>query len=209
MNLIIFGATGMVGKQLVKQALYMGHHVKAYGRNVFTEDLPESKEIEIVQGTLFNDKQVFNALKGCDAVLSAIGGGVDSTDVTRSLGMKNIVAQMQKAKLQRIIGIGGMGILNADDNTLIMDTPDFAAEYILVSLEHFKAYNFLKASTLDWTFVCPPEIMDAAVTGIFTTNVDYPPVKNKFRINAGDLAMFMLKEITDSQFVQHRVGISN
>ena len=29
MNLIIFGATGMVGKQLVKQALYMGHHVKA------------------------------------------------------------------------------------------------------------------------------------------------------------------------------------
>lgn len=209
MNVIIFGATGMVGKQLVKQALYMGHHVKAYGRNVFTEDLPESKEIEIVQGTLFNDKQVFNALKGCDAVLSAIGGGVDSTDVTRSLGMKNIVAQMQKAKVQRIIGIGGIGILNADADTLIMDTPDFAPEYILVSLEHFKACNFLKASALDWTFVCPPEIMDAAVTGIYTTRADYPPVKNKFRINSGDLAMFMLKEIIANEFVQHRVGISN
>lgn len=209
MNVIIFGATGMVGKQLVKQALYMGHHVKAYGRNVFTEDLPESKEIEIVQGTLFNDKQVFNALKGCDAVLSAIGGGIDSTDVTRSLGMKNIVAQMQKAKVQRIIGIGGMGILNADADTLIMDTPDFAPEYILVNLEHFKAYNFLKDSTLDWTFVCPPDIMDAAVTGIYTTNADYPPFKNKFRINSGDLAMFMLKEVTANEFVQHRVGISN
>lgn len=209
MNIIIFGATGMVGKQLVKQALYMGHHVKAYGRNVFTEDLPESKEIEIVQGTLFNDKQVFNALKGCDAVLSAIGGGIDSTDVTRSLGMKNIAAQMQKAKVQRIIGIGGMGILNADADTLIMDTPDFAPEYILVSLEHFKAYNFLKDSTLDWTFICPPDIMDAAVTGIYTTNADYPPVKNKFRINSGDLAMFMLKEITANEFLQHRAGISN
>lgn len=208
MNIIIFGATGMVGKQLVKQALYMGHHVKAYGRNVFTEDLPESKEIEIVQGTLFNDKQVFNALKGCDAVLSAIGGGIDSTDVTRSLGMKNIVAQMQKAKVQRIIGIGGMGILNADADTLIMDTPDFAPEYILVSLEHFKAYNFLKDSTLDWTFVCPPDIADAAVTGIYTTNADYPPVKNKFRINSGDLAMFMLKEIIANEFLHHRVGIS-
>lgn len=209
MNVIIFGATGMVGKQLVKQALYMGHHVKAYGRNVFTEDLPESKEIEIVQGTLFNDKQVFNALKGCDAVLSAIGGGADSTDVTRSLGMKNIVAQMQKAKVQRIIGIGGIGILNADADTLIMDTPDFAPENILVSLEHFKAYNFLKASALEWTFVCPPDIMEAVVTGIYTTNADYPPVKNKFRINSGDLAMFMLKEITANEFVQHRVGISN
>lgn len=209
MNVIIFDATGMVGKQLVKQALYMGHHVKAYGRNVFTEDLPESKEIEIVQGTLFNDKQVFNALKGCDAVLSAIGGSIDSTDVTRSLGMKNIVAQMQKAKVQRIIGIGGMGILNADADTLIMDTPDFAPEYILVSLEHFKAYNFLKDSTLDWTFVCPPDIMDAAVTGIYTANADYPPVKNKFRINSGDLAMFMLKELSANEFLHHRVGISN
>jgi putative NADH-flavin reductase len=209
MNLIIFGATGMVGKQLVKQALHMGHHVKAYGRNVFTADLPESNEIEIIQGTLFNENQIFKAIKGCDAVLSALGGSFDGTDVTRSLGMKNIVTQMQKAKVQRIIGIGGIGILNADADTLIMDTPDFTPEYIPVNLEHFKAYNFLKASTLKWTFVCPPDIIDAAVTGDYSTNADYPPVKNKFRINSGDLAMFMLKELTGNEYVQHRVGISN
>lgn len=209
MNLIIFGATGMVGKQLVKQALHMGHHVKAYGRNVFTANLPESKELECIQGALFNEKQVFNAIKGCDGVLSALGGGFDGTDVTRSLGMKNIVAQMQKAKVQRIVGIGGIEILNADEDTLIMDTPDFTPEYIPVSLEHFKAYNFLKASTLNWTFVCPPDIMDAAVTGDYTTNADYPPARNKFRINSGDLAMFMLKELTKNEYVQKRVGISN
>lgn len=209
MKVIIFGATGTVGKQLVKQALYMGHHVKAYGRNIFTENMPESNNIEIVQGTLFNDKQIYNAIKGCDAVLSAIGGGIDSTDVTRSLGMKTIVGQMLKAKVQRIVGVGGMGILNTVADSLIMDSPEFPPEYIQVSLEHFKAYNFLKDSTLDWTFVCPPDIKDAAVTGIYTTNADYPPAKNKFRINAGDLAMFMLKEITANEFLQHRVGISN
>lgn len=209
MNVIIFGATGMVGKQLVNQALYMGHHVKAYGRNVFTENLPDNKELELIQGALFDEKQVFNAIKGCDAVLSALGGSSDGTDVTRSLGMKNIVAQMEKAKVQRIIGVGNMGILNADENTLIMDTPEFPPEYIPVSMEHFKAYNFLKASTLNWTFVCPPDIKDAAVTGIYTTNVDYPPVKNKYRISAGDLAMFMLKEITANEFVKQKVGISN
>lgn len=209
MNLIIFGATGMVGKQLVKQALYMGHQVKAYGRNVFTENLPEDKALELIQGALFDEKQVLNAIKGCDAVVSALGGSADGTDVTRSLGIKNIIAQMQKAKVQRIIGIGGMGILNADEETLIMDLPDFKPEYIPVSLEHFKAYNFLKASPLDWTFVCPPDIVDAAVTGDYTTNADYPPVKNKYRINSGDLAMFMLKEIAANEYVQHRVGISN
>ncbi|MBC7625862.1 NAD(P)-dependent oxidoreductase [Ferruginibacter sp.] len=211
MNLIIFGATGMVGKQLVKQALYMGHHVKAYGRNVFTENLPEHKELELTQGALFDEKQVFKAIKGCDAVLSALGGSFDGTDVTRSLGMKNIVAQMQKANVKRIIGIGNLGILNvsATDNTLIMDQPEFKPEYIPVSLEHFKAYNFLKASALDWTFVGSPDIIDAEVTGNYTTNADYPPFKNKFRINSGDLAMFMLKEMTANEYLQHRVGISN
>src|ERR1700712_5970828 len=99
MNISIFGDTGLVGKQLVKQALYDGHHVKAYGRNVFTSNLPESKEIEVVQGALFDGKEVNKAIKGCDAVLSALGGNVDGTDVTRSLGMKNIVAQMQLLKV--------------------------------------------------------------------------------------------------------------
>jgi len=209
MNVIIFGATGTVGKQLVNQALHMGFHVRAYGRNVFTENLPDNKELELIQGALFDEKQVFNAIKGSDAVLSALGGSFDGTDVTRSLGMKNIVAQMEKANVLRIIGIGGMGILNADEHTLIMDTPEFPPEYIPVSMEHFKAYNFLKASNLNWTFVCPPDIKDAAVTGIYTTNADFPPVKNKYNINAGDLAMFMLKEITANEFVKQKVGISN
>ena len=187
----------------------MGHHVKAYGRNVFTANLPEDKKIELIQGALFDEKQVFNAIKGCDAVLSALGGNFDGTDVTRSLGIKNIVAQMEKANVKRIAGVGGIGILNVDEHTLIMDTPDFPPEYIQVTMEHFKAYNFLKASSLNWTFVCPPDIKDSAVTGIYTTNADYPPVKNKYQINAGDLAMFMLKEIIADEYVQHRVGISN
>ena len=37
MTITIFGATGMVGKQLVQQALFKGYTVKAFGRNVFAE----------------------------------------------------------------------------------------------------------------------------------------------------------------------------
>jgi len=209
MKIIIFGATGLVGMQLVKQALYDGHYVKAYGKNVFTSNLPESKELEVIQGALFDANEVQKAIKGCDAVLTALGGNEDGLDVTRSLGMKNIVAQMQKLKVQRIIGVGGIGILNADENDLIMDTPEFPPENISVSLEHLKAYNFLKESSLSWSFVCPPEIIDAAPTGIFTTKANYPPAKNKFRINSGDLALFMLKEITDKKYLNQMVGISN
>ena len=209
MQIIIFGATGMVGKQLVKQALHKGHQVKAFGRNVFTANLPKDDLLELVQGALFDEDQVYKAIRGCDAVLSSLGGDATGADVTRSLGMKNIVAQMQKAGVVRIVAVGGMGTLNADDETLVMDTPGYPVKFLPVSREHYKAYEYLKASNPDWTFVCPPDIINAEPTGDFITAADYPPNPNSNRINAGDLALFMLNELEKNEFVHHRVGISN
>lgn len=209
MRLVIFGATGMVGKQLVKQALFNGDHVIAFGRNVFIENLPKDDNLELVQGALFDEGRLLHAIQGCDAVLSALGGSIDGSDKTRSLGMKKIIQQMDKAGVKRIIGIGALGILNANENTLILDEKGYPPQFIPVGKEHQKAYEYLKASDLEWTFVCPPVIKEGDPTGIFITNADYPPQPNKFSIRSGDLALFMLKELKTKEYVGHRVGISN
>mgnify|MGYP000844855003 CR=1 FL=1 len=209
MQVIVFGATGLVGRQLVQQALFMGHSVKAFGRNVFTTDFPDDSKLERVQGALFDAGEVYNAIRGCDAVLSAIGGSMDGLDKTRTIGMKNIIAQMQKAGVKRIIGIGGMGVLNADEDKLLIDQDDYPKEYVPVGKEHQKAWELLKESGLSWTFVCPPNIIDAGPTGSFSTAANYPPVPNNYRINAGDLALFMMKELAKNEFAGMRVGISN
>ncbi len=209
MKLIIFGATGLVGKQLVQQALFNKHHVKAFGRNVYTTDYLETENLQLLQGALFDEVEVYNAIKGCDAVLSAIGGSMDGTDKTRTLGMKNIIKQMQKAGVKRIIGIGGLGVLNADENSLLVDKDDYPPEYKAVGFEHKKAFELLNESGLDWTFVCPPNIINQGPTGSYVTNANYPPEQNKYKINAGDLAMFMLNELGKNEYVKQRVGISN
>lgn len=209
MKLVIFGATGMVGKQLVQQALFEKNSVRAFGRNVFTTDYIETENLELVQGALFDESEVYNAIQGCDAVLSAIGGSVDGVDKTRTLGMKNIIKQMQKAGVKRIIAIGGLGVLNADENSLLVDKDEYPLEYKAVGLEHKKAFEMLDASGLDWTFVCPPNIINEGPTGNFITKANYPPEPNNYTINAGDLAMFMLKELEKHEYVKKRVGISN
>lgn len=209
MKIIVFGATGMVGKYLVKQALFKGHEVKAFGRNVYTAGLPEDNKLELVQGALFDEQEVYHALKGCDAVLSALGGNIDGADLTRSLGMKNIIAQMKRQSVKRIIGIGGMGVLDTAEGKYILDNPDYPPEYAAVGREHLKAFEQLKASELDWTFVCPPDIKDAGPTGQFTVEADHLPEPNHYVINAGDLALFMLNELEKNGFIGHRVGISN
>ena len=48
MTITIFGATGMVGKQLVQQALFKGHTVKAFGRNVFAELPMEEDNLQLI-----------------------------------------------------------------------------------------------------------------------------------------------------------------
>ena len=162
----------------------------------------------MVQGALFDEGEVLHAIKNCDAVLSALGGSITDTNITRSLGIKNIVAQMKKAKVKRIVAVGGMGILNADENTLLMEAEDFPKEYEAVTKEHYKAFEFLKASALDWTFVCPPDIVDAGPTGLFITSANFTPSPNVYKINAGDLALFMVNELEKNEYIHQRVGIS-
>ena len=209
MNLIVFGATGMVGKQLVQQSLFNGNRVKAFGRNVYTTDYLQTENLQLVQGALFDESEVYNALKDCDAVISAIGGTMDGTDKTRTLGIKNIIKQMQKAGVKRIIAIGGLGVLQAAENLMLIDKDDYPPEYKAVGLEHKKAFELLNQSNLNWTFVCPPNIINAGPTGSFVTNADYLPEPNNYKINAGDLAMFMLNELDKNEYIKHRVGISN
>lgn len=209
MNLIVFGATGMVGKQIVQQALYKGHHVKAFGRNVYTTDYLQPENLQLIQGALFDESEVFNAITGSDAVLSAIGGGADGADKTRTLGIKNIIRQMQKASVKRIIAIGGMGVLNADENSILLDQEDYPPDYKAVGLEHKKVFEQLCDSGLNWTLVCPPNIINEGPTGHYVTRADYPPEINNYKINAGNLSMMMLNELEKNEYVFHRVGISN
>jgi len=209
MTITIFGATGMVGKELIRHCQAKGYSIKAFGRNVegmIDKDIRDDN-FKAVKGSVFDEHEVLKAVTGADAVLTALGGAYDGTDVTRSMGMKNIVAQMAKAGVKRLIGVGGMGVLNADAETLIMDTPDYPQQYLPVGQEHLKAYEYLEASDLDWTFVCPPNILPKPADGIFITEANY--ATKGYEINAGNLAAFMVMEISANNFVHQRVGISN
>ena len=213
MIITIFGASGMVGRHLVKQALLTGFKVRAFGRNIYTAGFPEKEDLEFIKGAVFDEMQVLHAIEGADAVLSALGGAVDGADQTRSLGLKNIVHQMQKTSVKRIVAVGGMGVLEAEEDKkgFILDQASYPQEYYPVGQEHLKAYQILESSGLDWTMVCPPNIVQADVTGMYQTKANMMPNINNvnIHINAADLAMFMLNEVKRNNFVKQRVGISN
>lgn len=210
MIITVFGATGQVGRRIVNYALAKGLTVRAFGRNVIhliDEDL-KNDQLVAIQGSVFDEDDVLNAIEGADAVLSALGGSFDGTDKTRSLGIKTIAAQMQKAGVKRIVALGGSGVLSSPDGSYIIDGPDYAAQYLPVGLEHLQAFINLEKSDLDWTFVCSPDIKDSEATEQFIINDTYPPNPNKQFISAGDLAHFMITEAEQPKHNKQRVGIS-
>ncbi len=211
MIITVFGATNKVGKRIVQMALASDNKVRAFGRNMeglIDEDL-RNENFTTIKGYVFSNGDVFAAVSGCDAVVSALVGAVDGADKTRSLGMKNIIAQMQKAGVNRIIAVGDSGVLEDDDFGYILNNPKYPDLYRAVSIEHLKAYEYLKASDLDWTFVCCPDIKDKDTAGKFFTNADYPPYPNLFTITAGNLASFIFNELTRNRYLKKRVGISD
>lgn len=211
MIITVFGATGQAGKQIVSQALAQGHHVKAFGRDVtriIDEDL-RNQQFEAIQGYVFDKKDVRKALEGSDAVLSALGGSMEVQDKTRSLGIKNICEQMLHTGVQRIVAIGGRGVLKDDEYEYLLHHPDYPPEYVVVGDEHLQAYLFLKESGLDYTFYCPPNIIDADPDGRYMTRADYPPEPDSYRIFTGNLAMSMLQSVQKNDYMKSRVGICN
>ena len=153
-----------------------------------------------------------DSFDGVNIKLDKCGGILEAyrmIQIARSLGMKNIVAAMKDAGVKRIVALGGLGVLNATNDTYLIDQPGYPEEYKPVGREHLLAYEYLKASNLDWTFVCSPNIENHTASGRYTTNANYPPSPDNGYITAGDLAAFMLQEITSNHYKNKRVGISN
>jgi uncharacterized protein len=209
MVVTIFGATGTVGKQLIVHALAKKYNVRAFGRNVesmIDEDL-RNEHLEIIKGYIFDEKQVSDSLQGSDFVLSALGGSFDGTDKARSLGMKNIVRQMEKAGLSRIVALGGLGVLPGENGNYRMEADNYPKEFLPVGLEHKAAYEVLAKSNLNYTFVCSPDIVPADADNRFETAAESPAGAGE--INAGNLALFMVQELERNKYVRKRVGIGN
>jgi len=205
MNVIIFGSTGRTGKYLIQFALEAGLHVTAFARNPDLVSVHHAR-LALFQGDATNAEAVKLALAGMDAVLFAVGTDLGETNL-RQTAMKNIVAGMHKNQVRRIIGIGGMGILQANETTRIFETEGFPKEYIPVSQDHEAAFEFLQLSGLDFTFVCPPTIPDGPVTGHYITRETYSPEGNLV-ITTGDLADFMVKELLEPRYIGKKVGIA-
>lgn len=203
MNVIVFGATGRTGLQIVKRALEKGHKVTAFVRDPSKITL-QHPNLTLVMGDALLQESVSSAMKGQEAVLSALSA-TDSSH--RLVFIHHIINAMRQHKVKRIIAIGGIGALQASEHLKVYETTTFPKEYIEITQAHIRVLDALLTSRLEFTFVCPPMILEGERTGKYSTQDGYPT--KGWSITTGDLADFIVSELTARQFIGKKVGISN
>ena len=102
MKLVIFGATGTVGAQVVQQALEQGHAVTAFVRNLAKLDLQHPR-LSFAQGDVMDASAVEQAIRGQDAVICVLGSGKQLKSTIRSEGTRQIIRSMEKVGVRRLI----------------------------------------------------------------------------------------------------------
>src|SRR5205807_10554129 len=72
MKLLVIGATGQTGQEIVQQALARGHQVTAFVRS--PENITaKSERLTVLKGNVLDENQLFNAMQNHDAVTSTLG----------------------------------------------------------------------------------------------------------------------------------------
>ncbi|MDR4947105.1 NAD(P)-dependent oxidoreductase [Neobacillus cucumis] len=189
MNILVLGATGRVGSQIVTYALHERHHVTVLVRT--PEKIQKNNEkLTIFLGNVINKNDIVDVMHGIDVVISTLY--TDST-TTLSESMPLIIGAMENEGIKRIITVGTAGILQSKTtpNLLRYQSSDSKRKSIRAAKEHHKVYDMLKQSALEWTIVCPTYLPEGGA-----------------EISVADTAEFTFKQINPSDYIKSRVGIA-
>jgi len=205
MNILILGATGRVGSQIVTYALQDRHHVTVLVRTPEKIQI-NNENLTIIQGNVLNKDDIERAMNGIDVVISALN--TDGT-TTLSESMPLIIEAMENEGIKRIITIGTAGILQSrtTPNLLRYQSSESKRKSTRAAEEHHNAYDMLNQSTLEWTIVCPTYLPDGEKVGKYRIERNFLP-EDGVKISVPDTAEFTFKQIKASDYIKSRVGIA-
>ena len=209
MKLLIIGATGGTGRELVRQALERGDHVTAFARNPARLEL-RNEHLTIARGDVMDYASVEAAVEGQDAVLCALGHKRWLyPNRILSEGTRNLVRAMEKQSVRRLVCETSLGIGDSWGRMGLYYTL-FVGIFILPFYFFDKARQerVIRGSALDWVIVRPGALTNGPKRGAYRHG---PRVGNwlwTVRISRADVADFMLNQVKSDAYLRQSPGVS-
>ena len=215
MKILLLGATGRTGKQIIEEAAKRGHTIAAIARN--PEKLKDMKS-DITQGTPYDYETVEKAISGCDAVINTLNVSRKSDNPWASLAApkdmisksaSNALKAMDKAGIRRFVALSTIGA-GRSWNT----SPGILKFIVSISnlkfafQDHGKQEEILENSAMDYTICRAPMLSDKKNdTGAVATPEGKKPANRVLSRNSA--AEFFLKIIENNEHIRETISLSN
>lgn len=209
MKLTVFGATGGIGQEIVRQALAAGHRVTAVVRDPARFPVTGGG-LEVVRSDLKDPQGLRPAVAGQDAVLSGLGPRSRSDAGIAARLTRSVLAAMEAEGTRRLLVVSAAPLGTPPEREPLLDR----AMMSVVGAVLKPVYDDLRVmeaelarSATDWTAVRPPELVNKPLTGEYRTAVGGNP-RSARAIGRADVAHAMLAMTHDPATLKQGVGVA-
>ncbi|HVX39791.1 MAG TPA: NAD(P)-dependent oxidoreductase [Gemmatimonadaceae bacterium] len=215
MKIVVFGATGNVGRRIALEALRRGHQVIGAVRDP-EDSTPPDPRVTLVKGDATDSASVAEVVRGADAVVSAISPRMNQRGMPAAkltVNARALIEGLQRAGVSRVLFVGGAGSLEVAPGEQLMDQPDFPPVYKQEAIEGREALEVWRreGDGLEWTYLSPAaEIGPGERTGWYRTTDDrfLADASGKSFITFEDYAVAVLDELERPAHVRRRFGVA-
>ncbi|MEU8590884.1 NAD(P)H-binding protein [Streptomyces sp. NPDC048664] len=210
MRIVLFGATGMVGRRIAAEAVRRGHRVTTVSRSG-QSPVPG---VTAAAADASDPAGVAALVAGADAVVSACAPPRDGTEPGEPFLALNrsLLRGTREAGVPRMVVVGGAGSLEVAPGQELVDQPDFPGELLAEARAHRDVLRlYREVDDLDWTYVSPAaELAPGERTGIFRTDGDrlLTDENGASRISAEDYAVACVDELERDAHPRARMSVA-
>ncbi len=207
MNILLIGATGMVGSRLLSEALERNHHVIAAARS--PQSIQPHGRVTAVALDITDPQAAITIAQGADVIISAVSPRNTGDALNDAAASTNTLIELHKATGKRVVTVGGAASLHLPDGTPVVT---YIPDEILPEAQAMRrAYGTLVAADIDFTVVAPGGmIAPGARTGKFRvaqrqilTGAD----GGMSHISAEDFAIAVLDEVETPQHFRTIINV--
>jgi putative NADH-flavin reductase len=211
-DIVLFGATGMMGSRIAAEAAARGHNVTAVSRS---GRQPEGRggQVAPVAADARNRAHVADLVKDADVVAAALVPARDGSDPREPFVQlySEFLSGVRDGGAPRTVIVGGAGSLLVAPETRLIDLPDFPDVFKPEALAHGDVLAALRAdaSLPTWTYISPaPETAPGERTGEFRLGVGDDILPGASRISAEDYAVAFVDELESGAHPRQRLSVA-
>lgn len=207
MDLLVFGASGKTGRQVVEQALARGHAVWAFVRQPVALVL-DHPQLSIVRGDIEDATAVRNALVGHRTVISCLGA---QSPVRRypafTEGVRCILAALRESPDARFIYQSFLGVPGGRDQLRFPFKQVVQVVLRGAIADHTANEAQIRASGLAWTIIRAPKLTTGPARRQYRTGEQIHAASRFPTLSRADVASFMLDEVARNDFIHRTPAI--